>query len=237
VYRCILPALVLSTMPCAGYPATPGGKLTKIDLGKKILDRKNVSASPVRYRGANALLLMAAPDVANDATFAAIRGVTARDFVIEAVLSGAPVDDTTTARGFVGIAFRISEDREKFEAIYLRPTNAHADDQLRRNHTVQYISHPTHPWERLRADFPGQYEAYADVNPAEWIKVKIVVQGRTARLFVNGNREPALIVNDLKQPPTSGGIGLWVGPGSLGHFKSLRISVERPNFTPDSNRE
>lgn len=228
MYRSILSALVLSIMPCAAHPAEPGGKATRIDLGKATLDRKNVEALPVRYRGSHAILLRAAPGVADDATFAVIRGVTARDFVIEAVMSGAPVDDTTTARGFVGIAFRISEEHDRFEAIYLRPTNAHADDQLRRNHTVQYISHPAHPWERLRRDSPGQYEAYADVKPAEWIKVRIVVRGKTARLYVNGNPQPVLIVNDLKLPPASGGIGLWVGPGSLGHFKALNVSVERP---------
>ncbi|MBG6120479.1 hypothetical protein FB595_1464 [Sphingobium sp. AEW010] len=227
-YRSILSVLALSIISSAAYPAPQVGKVTTIDLGKATLDRKNVEVSSVRYRGANALLLTTAPDVADDATFAAIRGATASDFVIEAVLSGAPVDDTTTARGFVGIAFRISENRDRFEAIYLRPTNAHADDQLRRNHTVQYISHPAHPWERLRKEAPGQYESYADVKPAEWIKLKIVVRGSAARLYVNGQQEPSLIVNDLKLPPASGGIGLWVGPGSLGHFKSLKISVERP---------
>lgn len=72
---------------------------------------------------------------------------------------------------------------------------------------------------------PGQYEAYADVDPAEWIKVRIVVREKTARLYVNGNRKPALIVKDLKLPPASGGICLWVGPGSLGHFEALNVSV------------
>lgn len=43
-------------------------------------------------------------------------------------------------------------DEAKLEAIYLRPTNGRADDQLRRNHAVQYISHPEHLWERLRAE-------------------------------------------------------------------------------------
>ena len=47
------------------------------------------------------------------------------------------------ARGFVGIAFRLQNDRTTYDAFYLRPTNGRADDQERRNHAVQYISHPT----------------------------------------------------------------------------------------------
>lgn len=228
VYRSILSALALSIMPCAAYPAVTGGEVATIDLGKAMLDRKNVEASPAHYRGADALLLRVTPDVADDATFAAIRGVSARDFVIDAVLSGVPVDDTTTARGFVGIAFRISENRDRFEAIYLRPTNARADDQVRRNHSTQYISHPGYPWERLRAAHPGKYESYVDLNAERWTRIRLVVNGSRARLYVDDADQPALIVNDLKLPPASGGIGLWVGPGSKGYFKSLKIAVTHP---------
>lgn len=228
VYRSIVSALALSTMPCAAYPATPGGKVVAIDLAKATLDRKNVAVSPAHYRGADALLLTVAPDVADDATFAVIRGITARDFTIEAVLSGVPVDDRTTARGFIGIAFRISEDRDRFEAIYLRPTNARADDQVRRNHTTQYISHPGHPWERLRAEYPGKYESYVDLDAERWTKIRLVVNGSRARLYVDGAPEPALIVDDLKLPSASGGIGLWVGPGSRGYFRSLKVAVSHP---------
>jgi hypothetical protein len=51
-------------------------------------------------------------------------------------------------RGFVGIAFR---------RFYLRPTNERADDQVRRNHATQYISHRDWPLARLRKETPSQY--------------------------------------------------------------------------------
>ncbi len=38
---------------------------------------------------------------------------------------------------------------------------------------------------------------------------------------------PALIVDDLKLPPARGAIGLWIGPGSKGYFKSLKVVVAR----------
>ena len=53
------------------------------------------------------------------------------------------------ARGFIGLAFRLQGDGERYEYIYLRPTNGRADDQARRNHSVQYSSHPGWGWQRL----------------------------------------------------------------------------------------
>jgi len=60
-----------------------------------------------------------------------------------------------------------------------------------------------------------------DIDADQWTKIKLVVDGSFAKLYVNDTKEPALIVNDLKLSSASGGIGLWVGPGSRGYFKSL----------------
>jgi catechol 2,3-dioxygenase-like lactoylglutathione lyase family enzyme len=45
-----------------------------------------------------------------------------------------------------------------------------------------------------------------------------------ARLYVNAAERPTLIVNDLKQPVSSGAIALWVGQGTIAHFADLRIT-------------
>jgi hypothetical protein len=102
------------------------------------------------------------------------------------------------SRGFVGIAFRIQGELAKYEYVYLRPTNARSDDQLRRNHSTEYASEPDYPWQRLRKESPGVYESYADMEPGEWIKLKLVVDGVQARLYLNGAPQPCLVVNDLK---------------------------------------
>jgi hypothetical protein len=128
------------------------------------------------------------------------------------------------ARGFVGLAFRVQGKAEKFEAFYLRPLNGRADDQVRRNHSAQYISHPDFPWQKLRKDFPEKYESYVDLTPGEWTKVRIFVKGATARLFVHGATQPTLIVNDLKLGASSGALGLWIGPGTIAHFTNLRVT-------------
>lgn len=60
---------------------------------------------------------------------------------IEVDLAGQPAAGAPdTARGFIGIAFRLQGDGS-YEYIYLRLTNGRAD-QLRRNHSTQYSSNP-----------------------------------------------------------------------------------------------
>ena len=147
--------------------------------------------------------------------------------IIEVELSGRPLTTAReTARGFVGIAFRISEDDSRFECIYLRPANGRAEDQVQRNHSVQYISFPNYPWEKLRKETPGQYEAYVDLEVGKWTKVKIEVAGSTARLFVHGATQPTLIVSDLKHGADSkGNIGLWIGPGTDAYFRNLTVTI------------
>ncbi|MHA6768828.1 hypothetical protein [Sphingobium ummariense] len=224
-------AILLALVPSPGRAADQpsANRETDLSVTDAPLILSGVQASRVDHLDADArLLTVSPPNPSDDATFATVQGITAQDFVVDAILMGVPIDKNSTARGFVGIAFRISDDRERFEAIYLRPTNARANDQLRRNHTTQYISHPEYPWERLRDQHPGKYESYVDVDADQWTKIKLVVSGSLARFYVNEAAEPALIVNDLKLPPASGGIGLWVGPGSKGYFKSLKVTVTRP---------
>ena len=107
-----------------------------------------------------------------------IEGIEFSSGVIEAEIAGDPEPGAVeAARGFVGIAFRLQEDLKTYDAFYLRPTNGRADDQERRNHSAQYISHPEWPWFRLRKETPSKYEAYVDLVPGEWTKIKIEVCG------------------------------------------------------------
>jgi hypothetical protein len=110
---------------------------------------------------------------------------------------------------------------------YLRPTNGRAEDQERRNHAVQYISHPAWTWDRMRKETPSRYEAYVDLQPAVWTKVRIEVRGDRARLYVHGNEQPTLVVNDVKTGASAkGAVALWLGPGTIAHFRNLRVAAE-----------
>ena len=145
-------------------------------------------------------------------------------FVAGALEPDAPPD----ARGFVGVAFHVQERGARYQAMYLRPTNGRADDQLRRNHATQYQAMPEYPWHRLRSEQPGVYESYVDLEPDRWTEIRIELGANSARLFVHGNPQPTLIVNDMKTPDRDGRIALWIGPGTVGYFAGLRTALPRP---------
>jgi hypothetical protein len=188
------------------------------------LTGKNVSITQTNYKGRSAVQVIAAPMAANATSFAVIKDAVFRDGTIEVDLAGQPAANAGEgARGFIGIAFRLQGDGS-YEYIYLRPRNGRADDQVRRNHSTQYSSYPNFDFARSRKEAPEKYESYVDLEPGVWTKYKIEVEGRKARLYVQGAEQPCLIVNDLKLDPHDGGVALWVGPGTEGYFANLKIT-------------
>jgi hypothetical protein len=146
---------------------------------------------------------------------------------IEVMLLSRLLTTEAYARGFIGVAFRINKDNNRFESIYIRPTNGRAEDQIRRNHSTQYFSYPDYPFDRLRKEAEGKYESYADMGLNEWIKMKIVVKDAQAKLYLNGNPQPVLIVNDLKLgAANTGAIGLWVDGGTDAFFRDIKVVKE-----------
>ena len=151
-----------------------------------------------------------------------------KDGTIEAEMAGFPRQGAKpNTRGFIGIAFRVQDHGSRYEAFYLRMTNGRADDQLRRNHSAQYVSHPDFPWNRLREEKPGVYESYVDLAASAWTRVKIAVSGTKAQLYVNGADQPCLIVNDLKLGESHGQVALWTGSDTEAYFSNLKIRSTR----------
>lgn len=200
----------------------------KIKLEERRLTPVQTSMSMTHIDGKKAVSVTKSPKVLADdeATYVRINDLDFKDGVIEVkVLSRLLPDAPPHARGFIGLAFRINEDNSRFESIYVRPTNSIANDQLRRNRTVQYFSYPNFKFTDSRATAPGQYESYAPIAPNEWIKLKIEVKGQTAKLFINDAKEPYLIVNDLKMgADRTGAIGLFVDIGTEGFFRDLKVT-------------
>jgi hypothetical protein len=197
----------------------------------------NVTATAVTHAGKRGVRVTTASEVqrrlegqpleqqAQIERLAVIEGTDFADGVIEGEIAGAPAPGAAAgARGFVGIAFRVQPDLRTYDAFYLRPTNGRAPDQERRNHAAQYISHPAWTWNRLRSETPSRYEAYVDLVPDAWTRIRIEVRGDTARLFVHGQPQPTLIVNDVKTGRQArGAIALWIDAGTVAHFRDLRV--------------
>jgi hypothetical protein len=187
-----------------------------------------VTSTEAKLDGKNAVKVVIDTNIKSfdEPTFAKVTGSSFQNGTIEVnVLSKFIPNAPDWARGFIGLAFRINDDNSKFECIYIRPGNGRADDQVRRNHSTQYFSYPDHKFSDFRKSDPEKYESYADMGMNEWIKLKIVVKGEHAELFINDSKQPCLVVNDLKfGAGMSGAIGLWVGNWTEGYFSGLKIS-------------
>lgn len=127
-------------------------------------------------------------------------------------------------RSFVGIAFAGLND-STYEAIYFRPFNFQSQDSVRKIHAVQYISHPTYTWKKLRTEQNGIFESGIDhpPDPNAWVKATVKVDEETVKVYVNDSKKPSLVV---KRIPVEKGtkVGLWTGDGSDGAFRGLRIN-------------
>ena len=192
------------------------------------LELINVKANTIEYKGKEGIEVSKIDGEIDGETLVIIPNINFKDGTITLELSGEPaLGAAPQMRGFVGVAFRLdSTDYSKYECLYLRPKNARANNQLQRNHTTQYVAHPEFPWYKLRKDNPGLYESYVDMVPGEWTKVKIVIAGNTAELFLHEESQPCLIVNDLKHDESFGKIALWLHSSTLARYRNL---IVKPN--------
>ncbi len=148
-----------------------------------------------------------------------LQGLQFANGTIEIDLKGKDVQQ----QSFLGVAFH-GVDATTYDGIYFRPFNFKTEDQARRIRAVQYISQPAHPWEKLRAEKPGQYEkAVSPVpDPNGWFHARIVVASPSVSVFVDDGKAPCLVVNQLSDRK-KGLVGLWVGNNSGGDFANLQI--------------
>jgi len=126
-------------------------------------------------------------------------------------------------QSFVGVAFH-GVDGTTYDAIYFRPFNFKAEDPARRKRAVQYISHPTYTWQKLRAEHPGEYEQPVSPvpDPNAWFHVRVIVAAPKVSVFVDQANDPSLVVSQLSDRH-KGRVGLWVGNNSGGDFANLKV--------------
>jgi hypothetical protein len=127
-------------------------------------------------------------------------------------------------QSFVGVAFHRKDDNT-YEAVYLRPFNFRASDPIRKQHAVHYITLPGFDYDRLRKDFPEEFENPVDASivPTDWIKLRVVVEGSKVQIHVGPAKQVTLEVRKLGQLD-GGQVGLWVGNTSGGDFANLVVA-------------
>ncbi|WP_168196282.1 family 16 glycoside hydrolase [Echinicola soli] len=139
--------------------------------------------------------------------------------IIELELKGKNIP----GRSFVGVAFH-GKDSTTYDAIYFRPFNFRNPE--RNGHSVQYISLPGNDWSTLREKFPGKYENRIEPLPDpvdDWFHARIVIDYPEIRVYVNHAAQPTLEVGQLNDMD-EGKLGFWVGNGSDGWFRNLKIT-------------
>src|SRR5207249_1314649 len=140
---------------------------------------------------------------------------------IEPDLAALAEGNDVQQQSFVGVAFH-GVDGTTYDAIYFRPFNFRAVDPARRIHAVQYISHPTYTWQKLRTEQLGKFEQAVNPvpDPNAWFHVRVVVASPRVSVFVGDAKEPSLVVDQLSDRK-KGLIGLWVGNNSGGDFANF----------------
>jgi hypothetical protein len=157
---------------------------------------------------------------AEGAGVAWIKGLAFTDGVIEFDIKGRDEQQ----RSFVGFAFHGVND-STYEAVYFRPFNFRSADPVRKGHAVQYVADPNFDWPVLREKYPNKYEQPVDPvpDPNDWFHAKITVSAEKIEVFVNGNPKPSLVVKPLVH--SHGKLtGFWVGNGSDGGWRDLRVN-------------
>jgi hypothetical protein len=203
--------------PTQSFPLTDASALVEND----------VKITPAEYNGRKAIRLTR--EATDSDGFATIKGTNFRDGSIDVDLATVPDQRPGGGSpGFVGIIFRIGQAPSHYDGFYIRPGNSVADDQARRNHSVQYIAAPGYGWEKLRRTWPAIYESWTDIQPLAWNHIRIEVHGRKASLFLNGSSHPSLVIDGLKGEDLQGPVALWTFSEEQSYFANLKIENVQP---------
>lgn len=233
-------AAVLAVGACVPGPAPRQETLTfsletGAGEGAAALRLFNLTGEPAVFDQRPALRLAFSPDYQarvlsgenSIRTALAIAPVEMSDGVIDVELAAAPnTRGGPDSRGFAGLAFRVSADAGRYDAIYLRMTNGALatppPPSPRDRRAIQYVSHPDWPFERFREESPGAFEAGAAIAPDRWVRLRIEIEGAQAKAFLDDVL--ALEVDGLKTGQTGrGAVALFVDTGTTAYFRNLRI--------------
>lgn len=212
---CGVAAALITPFRVAGQDEVIGTDLTSLADGKGL----NASKRTISHltEGARKGVRLSAAEGEGPAY---LPGVEFGNGTIELDLKGRDVQGAS----FIGVAFH-GVDGTTYDAIYFRPFNFRTDDPARVLRAVQYISHPAHPWQKLRAEHPGQYEKPVKPvpDPNDWFHARVVVASPKVSVFVDGAAEPCLTVTQLSDR-RKGLAGIWVGNTSGGDFANFKIA-------------
>ena len=123
---------------------------------------------------------------------------------------------------FAGVVFRAASE-DNYELVYVRPHRSRQPDAL------QYtpVFDGSEAWQLYSG---AGYTAAAELPSNRWVHLRLVVSGYSARLFVDGAADPALVVTDLKRPWARGRVGVWgrLGGANFANFTFTPAATGAP---------
>jgi hypothetical protein len=203
--RLALAAVLVGAAPLAAQDALP------FSDGRWELTPKGVRAETVDGR----------ETLAFESGVATRRDVKLQDGTIEMDVQ------VTRRRSFVYVTFRMQDDRE-YEDFYLRPHKSGLPDSLQYAPVYQGQS----AWQLYHG--PGATAA-VEFQPGAWTRLRLVVQGSRAAVFLGPGDRPAMVAR-LAREPRPGYIALRAflppdtpGSGPIARFANVTV---RPNVVP-----
>lgn len=138
-------------------------------------------------------------------------------------------------RSYPGIVFRM-QSGENCERFYLRPHRAGLyPDALQYTPVINKVA----GWQLYSGN---GFTAFAFIPANRWIHLKMEVHGKQARVYLNGNQRPALVIHDLKHGISKGTVGLMGPKNKTAYFSNFRFRsdnnlkfTEPPKIKPPSN--
>lgn len=210
-----------------------------LQFGKQTFELHNVTGSVIDFQGKKVLKierdLKALPfdeknleTTVDDRHYARLLGIDDFENGTIEVKMYSQIQDPSPyppAAGFIGLYYRIAADDSAWESIYLRPKVGRINNQMARNHAVQYFAYPDFKFQTLRDKFPaGSYEGSAPVMLNEWITMRLEINGETAEMFINDLKYSSFIVNKMLGKSKKGYVGLYVDIATTGYFKDLKVT-------------
>jgi len=209
-----LAAIAATVLPLAGMaqeqppaPDTGGAEVRDygdFQLDEWVYDVKRVAVGwSEKFSKANEMV-----QTRGRGTAAYPRNLEFRDGIIECDMAGG---------AYLGISFRIREVEGKrlSEDIYFRISGN------QRPKTVQYYPHGKLKQEDLHR--PPYEQAIRLIEQDEWFHVRIEVQGRQARVFLDHSQEPVQVIEDLMHDHIDGSVGVRSWGGRFANLKVTRM--------------
>lgn len=190
--------------------------LAQVSVAPENLRSKEATLTSGEFLGRPSLLLKSGTALLNDAMF--------EDGVIEVDIA-----QQGELKGFAGVVFR-ARSEEDLEIVYLRLFKSGVSDAIQYTPRYQNID----CWQLYTTGYTGT----AKFKESTWTHLKLEIENRSLRIFVNNAPEPNVVVDNLKRDEGRGMIGLWDGAGGtyFSNFtyvaRNRRSGLTRPTNTP-----